>query len=178
MARAWPRPAAAALLVLVMAAAGSAPAHAQRVLGTTEGISPAVPDSDVLEMPDGPVRLAGLDAPDLGQLCVSGFGRVFDCHRAAVLFLETATRGNAVTCQILGRDPEGTRVGRCIVRGYDLNAMMVRAGWAFAYRSLGHDYSSMESRAQAARSGVWSGRAEAPWIWRSRQVGLDRPRGR
>jgi endonuclease YncB( thermonuclease family) len=176
MATGPPSLAAAALALAVLAASG--PSLAQRPLGTTEGESPAVSDSDVLEMPDGPVRLAGLDAPDLGQLCVSGFGRVFDCHRAAVLFLETATRGNRVSCEVLGRDPSGLRVGRCTVRGYDLNAMMVRAGWAFAYRSLGHDYSNQESRAQAARSGVWSGRAEAPWIWRSRQVGLDRPRAR
>jgi endonuclease YncB( thermonuclease family) len=169
---------AAAVLALAVLAAAVGPSAAQGPLGTTEGDSPAVADSDVLEMPDGPVRLAGLDAPDLGQLCVSGFGRVFDCHRAAVLFLEAATRGNRVSCEVLGRDPTGMRVGRCAVRGLDLNAMMVRAGWAFAFRSLGHDYSIQESRAQAARSGVWSGRAEAPWIWRSRQVGLDRPRPR
>ena len=50
---------------------------------------------------------------------------------------------------------------------------VVLRGWAFAYRAFSHRYASAEGRAQAVRAGFWEGRAERPWIWRSRQMQGD-----
>lgn len=137
---------------------------------------PVVEDAEVLRFPfDGQVKLVGIDAPDQGQICISGFGRHFDCHRAAMIFLEAVTKDREVNCRIVGREIGGLPLGQCFVANQDLAAGMVRAGWAWAYRSLGHDYTGQEARAQSARSGVWSGRAEAPWLYRSRRVGTDVP---
>ena len=50
--------------------------------------------------------------------------------------------------------------------GGDLNAWMVTEGWAFAYRRYSLDYVDEESRARAAKRGVWRGEVVAPWEWR------------
>ena len=58
---------------------------------------------------------------------------------------------------------------RCVQNrggGGDLNAWMVTEGWAFAYRRYSLDYVDEESRAQAAKRGVWRGEVVAPWEWR------------
>ena len=45
---------------------------------------------------------------------------------------------------------------------------MVMRGWARAQRGLSHRYDIAEARAQMDGAGMWSGTAEAPWIWRAR----------
>jgi endonuclease YncB( thermonuclease family) len=136
---------------------------------------PEVMDADILSFPEGGrVRLVGIDAPDAGQTCISGFGRTYDCHRAARDFLRNAVQGKDVQCQILGLNVERDKIGLCAVDGRNLSVGMVRAGWAYAWRTLGHDYSRHEALAQTSMSGMWIGPNEPPWRFRSRQIGLPK----
>jgi endonuclease YncB( thermonuclease family) len=48
--------------------------------------------------------------------------------------------------------------------GSDINAWMVRQGWALAYYS--EAYRTEEDEAHAARRGVWAGSFIPPWEWR------------
>ncbi|HZH26309.1 MAG TPA: thermonuclease family protein [Azospirillaceae bacterium] len=172
------------LLALVLAVS---PASAQTADGRSGGRGGPTPpemltgtvqavDGDLLRFPQGTVRLVGIDAPDRGQKCVGGFGRVYDCHDAAVRALRGAVQDRRVECVIVARDRNGQRIGRCGAPGAgDLSAFMVRSGWAFVFRSLGHDYAHLEAAAQSGRIGVWAGRAEPPWDYRSRKVGISGP---
>ena len=74
-----------------------------------------------------------------------------------------------VTCTIAEKDRNGQKMGECRVRGVDLGAAMVSRGWAFAYRSLSPTYVSGEAFAQSRTLGLWAGKVEKPWQWRSRQ---------
>jgi len=147
------------------------PAPPERLTGAAQAV-----EGDLLRFPQGTVRLVGIDAPDRGQKCVGGFGRVYDCHDAAVRALRGAVQDRQVDCVIVARDRTGQRIGRCGAPGTgDLSAFMVRTGWAFVFRSLGHDYAHLEAAAQSGRIGVWAGRAEPPWDYRSRKVGIGDP---
>ena len=74
--------------------------------------------------------------------------------------------GRPVACEERDRDRYGRVVAVCTVGGRDLNRWMVAEGWAFAYRRYSRDYVAAESRARAARQGIWRGEAVAPWDWR------------
>ena len=54
----------------------------------------------------------------------------------------------------------------CFVGSRDLNAEMVRQGWALAYQKYSTDYVIQEKVAQSERTGIWSGQFVSPWDWR------------
>ena len=63
-------------------------------------------------------------------------------------------------------DRYGRTIAVCSQDGVDLNAWMVREGWAVAYRQYSQDYVSGETDAQGAGRNIWSGSFVMPWDWR------------
>ena len=164
----------AAVAGLIVLALPSAP-------GAQIAYSPAQPldgiaivvEGDRLDVNGLPVRLYGIDAPDIGQTCQSRLGRTYDCGQAAREVLERLIGTRPVQCSIHSVLASEVQVGTCSVGGRDLGATMVLSGWAFPQRSLSGRYEVLEGRAQSARAGMWAGRAERPWIWRRRQAAID-----
>ena len=89
------------------------------------------------------------------------------CDRLARNSLIGATAGKVITCKGEKRDRYGRLVAVCYAGDDDLNAMMVRDGWALAYRRYGKDYVSQETQARAAGTGLWQGTFVEPWEWRN-----------
>ena len=54
-------------------------------------------------------------------------------------------------------------VAICKLNEIDLNAWMVRSGWALAYRRYTDKYSDEENLARKAKVGIWQGQFEIPW---------------
>ena len=133
-----------------------------------DGIAVVV-EGDRLLVNGLPVRLYGIDAPEIGQTCYSRRGAAYDCGSAARDILDRLIASRPVQCSIYSVLASAEQVGICSINGQDLAAVMVRLGWAFPARGLASRYESIEAKAQTSRSGVWSGRAERPWIWRRRQ---------
>jgi len=71
-----------------------------------------------------------------------------------------------VHCLGSKRDRYGRLIAVCFVDGRDINAEMVRQGWAVAYRQYAKDYVGEESEAQSARRGLWQGEFVPPSEWR------------
>jgi len=59
----------------------------------------------------------------------------------------------------------------CSVAGDDLNAWMVREGWALAFVRYSTAYVKEEEKAHSAERGLWRGAFIAPWDWRHRDKG-------
>ena len=138
-----------------------------RILRGTAALSgPArAVDGDTLQLGSVRIRLHGIDAPESAQNCRAG-GRLWACGQAATRALAGLVRGKRVACEQRERDRYGRIVAVCAVAGRDLNASMVAEGWAFAYRRYSRAYVTEETRARAARRGIWRGEAVAPWDWR------------
>ena len=63
-------------------------------------------------------------------------------------------------------DQYGRIAAVCTADGVDLNAAMVDAGFAVAYRQHSLAYVPNEERAKAAKKGLWAGSFEMPWDYR------------
>lgn len=143
-------------------------------LPTTSGSGAAI-EGDVVSVNGNAVKLWGIDAPDAGQTCRDRAGRTYDCFEAARKALAGYIGQNQITCHIRGQDSHGQQIGTCGVNGLDLAALMARDGWALAFQGLSFHYTRLEGEAQARRRGLWAGRVEPPWTWRSQQAGSDSP---
>jgi endonuclease YncB( thermonuclease family) len=111
-----------------------------------------IADGDSLELDGVRIRLLGIDAPELDQTCRAA-GEPHPCGREAREHLLHLIGGRPVTCLSTELDRYGRRLGHCRAGDVDLNAEMVRTGWAVAYGG----YDREEAEARAHGRGLWSG---------------------
>ncbi|MBM3603547.1 MAG: thermonuclease family protein [Alphaproteobacteria bacterium] len=128
-----------------------------------------VVDGDTLDLSGTRVRLYGIDAPEGGQTCRRG-RQDWACGAEATHALKAEIGSRDVTCEEQDIDRYGRVVGICHAGSRDLNAWMVRSGWAVAYRQYGGDlYDAEERVARLAQRGLWSSDFVMPWDWRRGQ---------
>ncbi len=122
-------------------------------------------DGDTIDVGGERIRLHGIDAPESRQHCSVG-GSDWRCGESATLALERESRGRTVSCKGSERDRYGRILAVCFAGGTDLNAMMVREGFALAYRRYSKDYVGEEEAARVAHKGIWRSSFVEPWKWR------------
>ncbi|MCG6856796.1 MAG: thermonuclease family protein, partial [Salaquimonas sp.] len=158
-----------ALVVLVALAAGAA--IVARDQHTEFHGRARVSDGDSLEIAGQRLRLVGIDAPEMAQTCRDASGTV-ECGRSARFHLLGLVAGKRVTCTGTQYDRYDRLLATCLARnavgptseGIELNASMVRDGWAIAYGG----YEAEEAEARKARRGMWAFKFERPSDWRRR----------
>lgn len=126
-------------------------------------------DGDTIEIGGVRVRLEGIDAPEHGQSCGRVGGGSWNCGSAAANALEKMIGNQSVDCTPSGLDKYGRTLGLCRAGSVDLNAEMVRKGFAWAFVKYSTLYVSAEAEARAASAGVWQGAADPPWVYRERR---------
>ena len=163
------------VIAIGLALAPSGTDAADRLTGRARVI-----DGDTIEIAGTHIRLWGIDAPELNQICQAGpsaitrpsggitnAGRPYRCGRDAAAAMLQLTRGRTIRCEPRDRDRYGRVVAVCRNEIVDLNAALVRLGWAddFTRYSHGH-YRAEEEAARLARLGIWSGDFDMPQAWR------------
>ena len=118
-------------------------------------------DGDSLTVGATRIRLFGIDAPELNQVCQRG-GKAWSCGQAAAEQLSALVAGHEVRCIPVGADQHDRVLARCTAGQVDLNRTMVAAGYAVAFRRYSQTYVSAEDSARVARRGLWSGTFEMP----------------
>lgn len=126
-----------------------------------------VVDGDSLRNGNDNIRLHAIDAPELRQTCRDATGKDYPCGRQARAALRKLVSGRDVRCRIIETDRYGRLVAVCHAGDLDINAELVRQGWALAYRRHGLDYVAVEDEARRAGRGLWQGRFENPEAWRA-----------
>lgn len=120
-----------------------------------------VQDGDSLIVEGSPIRLEGIDAPEYSQTCQSA-KRSRPCGRMARDHLRGLIDGEPVDCESFEVDRYDRFLAVCRVGGIDLNARMVRDGWAVAFGN----YELEEAQASRDGLGLWAMEFDQPRNWR------------
>lgn len=138
-------------------------AHAADISGIAK-----IRNGDSIQIGSSHIRLGGIDAPSVDQLCLNTKGERWTCGVAARDALAHHTANQSWTCHVLRTDHHGLSVAHCEVNGEDIQKWLARSGWALAYVKFSRDYVADEKAAREAKAGMWQGAFIAPWDWRVR----------
>lgn len=139
----------------VLAAVCIASAHAQTAI-----------DGDTIKLSGQSIRLFGIDPPERRQTCDDGS---WSPGPLATEALRRFMAGRRIECHRVTGDRYGRAVSLCYADGEDLQALMVGAGWAWAFHEYSGQYADAERRAVARGVGVHSHRCQRPGVWRAQQ---------
>ncbi|WP_439373219.1 thermonuclease family protein [Bradyrhizobium sp. DASA03120] len=135
--------------------------------GELSGI-PRIVSGDTIEIGRARIRLSGIYAPEIDQICLDAKGHTWACGIAARNNLIRHSNAQRWRCETTVVDPYGRSLGNCFVEGEDVSAWMVRSGWALSFNRYSHAYDVDEAVAREACAGLWSGAFIAPWDWQHR----------
>jgi endonuclease YncB( thermonuclease family) len=128
-----------------------------------------VQDGDSFVVGDRRLRLAGMDAPEMGQPTRGKPPE--DAGRLAAAALREMVRGRALRVRPLGQDAFGRTVAAVSAEGVgDLTIAMLAGGWGVPLPSA--DPAARRAHADAVRAGrgVWGlGGIVEPQIWRAQK---------
>lgn len=133
---------------------------------TLSGEAQAI-DGDTLLVGGVRVRLEGIDAPEIDQLCTDARGVRWSCGVEAHRQLARLVVRSTIHCEERGLDKYHRLLGICRVGGTDINAELVRRGLAWAFVRYSRTYVDVEAVARRARVGIWSGEAVPAWQYRT-----------
>lgn len=118
-----------------------------------------VHDGDSLICQRQRIRLTGVDAPELAQVCEDT-----PCGIISRDALRRLLNGKQVTCIISGTDKYGRSLGDCWLDMLDINTWLVVNGYAVTY--YGDQYKAQMLDAMQHQRGIWRYRFELPSEWR------------
>lgn len=122
-------------------------------------------DGNTLEIYGQPIRLFGIDAPELNQTCIS-HGEIWRCGDAAAAALAKEVTGRTVGCAMREVERAVRRGAICYVGATDLNEQLVSHGWAVALLEDGGEYAAAARRADLAGLGIWASEFVTPAQWK------------
>ena len=123
-------------------------------------------DGDTIILNSEKIRFYGIDTPEKKQTCTDNNGKSYSCGIRATLELKKIIGSKKVSCIKKTKDRYKRSISICFVDGNDINSLMVKKGWALAYRKYSKKYVEDEVIAKSKKVGMWSGDFIAPWKWR------------
>jgi len=131
---------------------------------------PRIVDGDTIWIGPTKIRLYGIDAPESNQTCKKADSREYRCGEMATFVLAEIIEKQWITCIGEKVDRYKRRISVCYAGPYDINAEMVKRGWAVAYRRYSLDYIDEEKSAREKNVGIWQGDFLKPWDWRQKYL--------
>ena len=113
-------------------------------------------------------RLYGIDAPEIKQECKRK-NKKYLCGVEATKFLQSLIKDDEnVSCVNKKIDRYKRIVAVCYYLNEDLGKLMIKNGWAIAYRKYSKDYIDEENYAKENKLGIWEGQFIEPYKWRKK----------
>ena len=144
------------------------------VAGSVTGPAHVI-DGDTIEIGEERIRLYGIDAPELAQVCTLPGGGQKRCGEDASAALRRMIGDSLVYCSWIERDDYGRALGVCAIDGLKLNLQMIRDGWAFAFVRYAQDFVAEAKSAEASKHGLWAMKVQPPWEYRARRWNTPDP---
>ena len=92
-----------------------------------------VVDGDTIVLNGEKIRFSGIDTPELKQTCLQGDQEI-GCDMSTKMLLVKKIGSNMPECISEGKDVYKRTLAECFVNGESLSSLLVRSGYAFAYR--------------------------------------------
>ena len=141
-----------------------------------------VTDGDSLRFGKEKIRLFGIDAPEIKQMCKNEFSENYFCGEEAKKQLNSIIKAAAevkkkIYCYYFERDRYNRILGECFwgnpeetigfgSSAININYFMVLMGHAVAYLRYSDKYLEAEKSAKVLKWGLWQGKFDLPEDWR------------
>lgn len=133
-------------------------------------------DGDTIEVDGETLRLFGIDAPEMKQICNDKEDKNYLCGEFAKkelmkIFGLSKEDGfvDDIDCTDINMDRYRRWVSVCFIGDINVGREMVRRGAALAYRQYSLSYEDDEDNARYEAKGIWQGDFIKPWEWRAKQ---------
>lgn len=131
-------------------------------------------DGDDLIIDGQDYRLEGIDAFEGSQGCQSASGQIHRCGEEAKAALAGVINGRSVACIPTGKRHRNRLIANCTAGDLDIEAEMVRSGWAFVRPDFlsvedAAQLCAIEAEARARKAGAWAGNFELPYFQKGGQ---------
>lgn len=114
------------------------------------------------------VRFSGIDAPEIGQVCIYN-SKKFDCGLQTKKVLEDFIGVELPICNTEGLDNYSRELAECFVNGESISKYLVKNGYAFAYRKYSDKFITDEEFAKKNKLGLWKTEFSYPWEYRQKK---------
>ena len=133
-------------------------------------------DGDTIKIGREKIRLFGIDAPEIKQVCKNENNDPYPCGIKAKNFLswliEDYNKNNEkIYCYYSERDKYKRIIGECFIGTIsktNINKMMVTNGRAIAYLKYSEKYLDAQNIAKNKKMGIWKGTFDLPEEWRKK----------
>ena len=131
-------------------------------------------DGDTVKIKNNKIRLSGIDAPELNQLCSKvflslsfiSFTKKYYCGKISTEKLKRLLKNEIILCKVDNIDRYKRKLATCYKNKLNINSWLVRNGYALAYIKYSKKYILQEKDAKRDQLGIWQGTFENPWDWR------------
>ncbi len=133
-----------------------------------------VTDGDTIRIEGKKIRFFGIDAPEKKQQCRKtwltisfiSFSKDYPCGQISTDKLKKKIDNKLLICKWITKDRYKRYIAECFKDKTNVNAWMVRNGYAVAYRKYSKKFVSQEIFAKKEKLGLWSGTFMMPWDYR------------
>ena len=133
-----------------------------------------VTDGDTIRIEEKKIRFFGIDAPEKKQQCKKpwltisfiSFNKNYPCGQISTDKLKKKINNKLLICKWSNKDRYKRYIAECFKDKTNVNAWMVRNGYAVAYRKYSKKFVSQEIFAKKEKLGLWSGTFMMPWDYR------------
>ncbi len=133
-----------------------------------------VTDGDTIRIEEKKIRFFGIDAPEKKQQCKKpwltisfiSFSKDYPCGQISTDKLKKKINNKLLICKWNNKDKYKRYIAECFKDKININAWMVRNGYAVAYRKYSKKFVSQEIFAKKEKLGLWAGNFDMPWNWR------------
>ena len=133
-----------------------------------------VTDGDTIQIDKKKIRLLGIDAPEKKQQCsktwlsvsLISFSKDYPCGQISTDKLKKKINNKLIICKWSNKDRYKRYIAECFKDKTNINAWLVRNGYAVAYRKYSKKFVSQEIFAKKEKLGLWSGTFMMPWDYR------------
>ena len=149
-------------------------AHSEEKFISGRGSNISITDGDTIKIGKEKIRLFGIDAPEIKQICKNKNNNSYACGEVSRDALRDLIKKSAlkIYCYYSERDRYNRIIGECFlgaISAFNINANMVFTGQAVAYLKYSKKYLIDQNHAKDSKWGLWAGTFEMPEEWRKKK---------